>query len=157
MMMVIDTLHPLYANVTALRLSSQGHLRFDGNTVSLHMVMEDRPFSASLQDEHDVVFYPGRLRYMPRIDAFAFTHPTTIEPAIDVIAFDYFISENMWPGHEQKPESKFTQAQVSKHVASPGLSVRRTKPGTGGYASDCTADLWLCYTFSQSRSHQNIY
>lgn len=122
MMTMIDALYRLYE---ALRSSSQAHLRSDGNTVSLHMVMEGNSSAAGLQDEHDVIFYLDRLRYMP-IDSFTFTHPAIIEPAIDMIEFDRFISKKMWSGHDQQPESRLTQAQVSKHVTSPKLSVRCT-------------------------------
>ena len=129
-MSMIDALYPLYENITALRLNSQGRLRSDGNTVSLHMVMEEHSSAAGLRDEHDVIFYPDRLRYMPRMGASTFTHRAIIEPAIDVIGFDRFISKKMWSGHDQQPELRFTQAQVSKHIASPELSARCIKPNT---------------------------
>lgn len=87
--------------------------------MSLHIVLEDSSSSTGLQNEHDVVFYIDWLRRMLQMDTHS--HSTVIEPAIDVARFDDFISMKMWPGHEQQPESKFTQAQVSNHLASPRL------------------------------------
>ncbi|KAL3706438.1 hypothetical protein TMatcc_007449 [Talaromyces marneffei ATCC 18224] len=100
--------HALYANVIA-RLNTQRYLRSDDKPMSLHIVLEDSSSSTGLQNEHDVVFYIDWLRRMLQMDTHS--HSTVIEPAIDVARFDDFISMKMWPGHEQQPESKFTQAQ----------------------------------------------
>jgi hypothetical protein len=109
----------LYENVIAFVLDPHSYLRSDDNPVFLHMIMEDPSSLADLRDEHDVVFYPDRLRRMLQMDTYS--HSTVMEPAIDVIRFDAFISKTMWPGHEQQPESRFTQAQVSKNAASSSI------------------------------------
>lgn len=102
----------LYTSVIALELNTAGYLPSDGGPISLHMVLEleDTSSLAVLRNQHEVVFLPDWLRVMLQMDTH--TYSTFMEPAIYVIGFDDFISKQMWPGHEQQPQTRFTQAQV---------------------------------------------
>jgi hypothetical protein len=102
----------LYAGVIALESNSTRYLPSDDDPISLHMVLklEDTSSLVGLRNEHEVVFFPYWLRLMLQMDTH--TYSTVMEPAIYVIGFDDFISKQMWPGHEQQQQTRFTQAQV---------------------------------------------
>lgn len=108
----MNRIKALYTSVIALELNTAGYLPSDDSPISLHMVLEleDTSSLAVLRNQHEVVFLPDWLRLMLQMDTH--TYSTFMEPAIYVIGFDDFISKQMWPGHEQQPQTRFTHAQV---------------------------------------------